>query len=105
MSASDLMAECPEEFLTRLPVQAIQCRLGQVLPSPTGAWTSEAGDRLFEMTRTEQDDTQVLECNLLSRDESGVMVVQLRGGGLNLAEDLVTSGHAVWDRRTLDSIE
>ena len=105
VSASDLMAECPEEFLTRLPVQASKCRLGQVLPSPPGAWTSEAGDRLFEMTRTEQDETEVLECNLLSRDESGVMVVQLRGGGLNLAEDLVTNGHAVWDRRTLDSIE
>ena len=105
VSASDLMAECPEEFLTRLPVQAIKCRLGQVMPSPPGAWTSEAGDRLFEMTRTEQDETEVLECNLLRRDESGVMVVQLRGGGLNLAEDLVTNGHAVWDRRTLDSIE
>ena len=105
VSASDLMAECPEEFLTRLPVQAIKCRLGQVMPSPPGAWTSEAGDRLFEMTRTEQDETEVLECNLLRRDESGMMVVQLRGGGLNLAEDLLTNGHAVWDRRTLDSIE
>ena len=105
VSGSDLMKECPEEFLTRLPIQAIQCRLGQVLPSPSGVWTSEPGDRLFEMTRTEKDETSVLECNLLSRDESGVLVVQLRGAGVNLAEDLVKNGYAVWDRQTLDSIE
>ena len=104
VSASDLM-ECPEEFLTRLPVQAIQCRLGQVMPTSSGTWSTEAGDRLFEMTRTEEDTPTVLECNLLSRDVSGVFVVQLRGIGINLAEDLVTNGHAVWDSQELDSIE
>ena len=37
-----------------------------------------------------------LECNLLSRDVSGVSDVQIRGG-VNLAEDLVRNGYAVWD--------
>ena len=95
VSGSEL-AECPSEFLTRLPFQAIRCRLGQVRPLSSRDWTPEAGDRLFEMTRTEEDFQMPLECNLLSRDVSGVSDVQIRGG-VNLAEDLVRNGYAVWD--------
>ena len=85
---------CPEEFITKIPFQAIRCKLGQVSPT-SGSWSTESGDRLFEMTRTVDDHPGVLECTSLTTD-NGVSTVQLRSG-VNLAEDLVIQGHGVWE--------
>ena len=85
---------CPEDFVTKLTFQAIHCKLGQVKPT-SSTWSRESGDRLFEMTRTEEDHPSVMECTALST-ENGVSTVQLRSG-VNLAEDLVLQGHGVWE--------
>ena len=92
------ICKCPEDFITKHPFQAIHCRLGQVQPN-SGMWSREAGDRLFEMTRSTEDQPSVLECTALTT-VNGVSVVQLRSG-VNLAEDLVLQAHGVWQTESL----
>ena len=60
--------------------------------------------RLFELTRSPDDEAEVLECNLLSQDGEGVSCVQLRAGTC-LAADLVAAGHADWDACSISSLD
>ena len=60
--------------------------------------------RLFELTRSPDDEAEVLECNLLSQDGEGVSCVQLRAGTC-LAADLVAAGHADWDSCSISSLD
>ena len=99
---SSQIFQCLPEFLTRIPFQAVRCKLYHVVPVG-GHWPDEAGDRLFDMTRhAENDGANIVECNVMSRDTDGIYIVQLRSG-VDLAADLVSHGHCVW--ATMSSID
>ena len=49
VSISDI-AECKVEYVKRLPFQAIMCTLALIGPTDK-EWSSEARDRIFNMTR------------------------------------------------------
>ena len=87
--------KCEEDLMTKIPFQAIHCRLGHVKPAGDN-WSKDSGDKLFELTRGDDDDEAlVIECNVLSRDVSNVYTVELRCG-VNFAEHLVEHECAEW---------
>ena len=81
-------------YQTSFSSHSLQIRMSQTQLQYVEYWSRESGDRLFEMTRTKEDQPSVLECKTLTT-VNGVSVVQL-GTGVNLAEDLVRQGHGVW---------
>eukprot|EP00092_Neocalanus_flemingeri_P029610 GFUD01032156.1.p1 GENE.GFUD01032156.1~~GFUD01032156.1.p1 ORF type:complete len:620 (+),score=228.68 GFUD01032156.1:1-1860(+) len=99
--SSSNMAECKMEFVDRLPFQAIRCSLAQVGPVDK-EWSSEAGDRFFDMTRDlETDEAAVVECIVVEKTEDEYRV-KLRHGQ-NLAQDLVQRSLAEWLDSSLES--
>ena len=100
VSSSD-MADCRVEFVERLPFQAVRCSLAQV--GPVGKeWSSEVGDKLFEITRDlDTDEALVLECIVVEKLSDSYRV-KLRNG-LNLAQDLVQERLADWLDSSLES--
>ena len=95
------IAECKVEYVERLPFQAIMCTLAQI--RPTGKeWSSEAGDRIFDMTRDmDTDEAMMIDCVVVEIVEDQYRV-KLRNG-LNLAQDLVDSGLAEWLENSVES--
>ena len=87
------MFRVSSEFFTRLPFQAVMCALAGLKPLED-SWTEEAGDRLFDLTRSEADLPEVLECRASHRDQQGVQLVLLRCGQ-RLRETLAEEHHAV----------
>ena len=100
VSSSD-MADCRVEFVERLPFQAVRCSLAQV--GPVGKeWSSEVGDKLFEITRDlDTDEALVLEYIVVEKLSDSYRV-KLRNG-LNLAQDLVQERLADWLDSSLES--
>ena len=118
------MFHVKSEFFTRLPFQAVRCRLDGVRPAGGDRWSHQAGDRLFDLSRTEEDWPRVLDCNVASKDPDGVYSVHLWSGldlpsetpleenhqvpwrcGLNLAQALLQENLAVGTTETSDSFE
>ena len=116
------------EFFTLLPFQGVRCRLAGVSPAGGDRWSVEAGDRLFDLTRTEEDWPRVLKCyvdskeagpdntgpvtysvHLLLRDTSAEEEEEEEGGpwscGVNLAEALLQDNLAVRSSEDEDSFE
>ena len=100
MSSSDI-AECMVEYVERLPFQVIMCTLAEI--GPTGKeWSSEVGDRIFDMTRDmDTDEAMMIDCVVVEIVEDQYKV-KLRNG-LNLAQDLVDSGLAEWPENSVES--
>ena len=86
-------------YQTSFSSHSLQIRMSQTQLQYVEYWSRESGDRLFEMTRTKEDQPSVLECTALTT-VNGVSVVQLRSG-VNLAEDLVLQAHGVWETESL----
>ena len=100
VSSSDI-AECMVEYVERLPFQVIMCTLAEI--GPTGKeWSSEVGDRIFDMTRDmDTDEAMMIDCVVVEIVEDQYKV-KLRNG-LNLAQDLVDSGLAEWPENSVES--
>ena len=102
VSTTDI-AECKLEFVERLPFQAIRCSLAEVGPVDK-EWSSEAGDRLFDLTRdVETDEAMVVECLVVEKMEDQYRVKLRKGGTVDLALDLVESGLAAWLDSSVES--
>ena len=99
--SSSYMADCRVEFVERLPFHAVRCSLAQV--GPVGKeWSSEVGDKLFEITRDlDTDEALVLEYIVVEKLSDSYRV-KLRNG-LNLAQDLVQERLADWLDSSLES--
>eukprot|EP00090_Calanus_glacialis_P015764 TRINITY_DN24840_c0_g1_i1.p1 TRINITY_DN24840_c0_g1~~TRINITY_DN24840_c0_g1_i1.p1 ORF type:complete len:604 (-),score=265.68 TRINITY_DN24840_c0_g1_i1:51-1700(-) len=97
------MAQCKVEFVERLPFQAIRCSLAEVGPVDK-EWSSEAGDRLFDLTRdVETDEAMVVECLVVEKMEDQYRVKLRKGVAVDLALDLVESGLAAWLDSSVES--
>ena len=85
---------CPPHFKVD-PAFAVPCSLSRVSPFPGPNWSKEAGDFLFEMTRTttaaDVDQPTLIECTAV-KTISGVYQINL-----DLEEALVTQGFAKWN--------
>ena len=83
-----------EEFIERLPFQAIRCSLAEVVPVKK-EWSSEAGDRLFDLTRELETD----EAMLVERIEAGsvgvVIMLERQGKFSTVNQRLLEEGCAV----------
>ena len=118
--SSQDMFHVSADFFTLLPFQGVRCRLAGIRPAGGDRWSEEAGDLLFDLTRTEEDWPRVLECNAASKDEDGTYSVHRRYGvdmaespgqesqwrcGVNLAEFLVQENLATRPAEISDSFE
>ena len=91
------------EFFSRMPFQAIKCRLAGVLPPEGGRWTREAGDTLWEGTLEEGTSCPLpLQCTAISQDQEGRFSVILVSGAENLAEILI-SQNLSWPEMTSET--
>ena len=119
--SSQDMFHAKSEFFTRLPFQAVRCRLDRVRPVNGDRWSVRAGDLLFDLTRTEEDWPQVLKCQVSSKAD-GIYSVHLWshvnlltqvqenngiqwGSGRNLAETLLQENLATCLSETSDSFK
>ena len=90
------IAECKVEFVERLPFQAIRCSLAEVGPV-NKEWSSEAGDRCFDLTRdVETDEAMVVDCVVVEKLEDQYRVKLRKGVAVDLALNLVKSRLAAW---------
>jgi hypothetical protein len=102
VSTTDI-AECKVEFVERLPFQAIRCSLAEVGPV-NKEWSSEAGDRFFDLTRdVETDEAMVVDCVVVEKLEDQYRVKLRKGVAVDLALDLVESGLAAWLESSVES--
>ena len=89
---------CPYRFQEE-PAFAIACSLSQVLPFPdTTCWSSEAGDFLYELTRTENGDQPTfINCIAVNLKSGKYQVRLIVGENMGVAETLVDHEYAKWD--------
>ena len=87
------MFRVKSEIFPRLPFQAVRCGLAGVRPVGS-EWSRQAGDQLFDLTRTSLDDPKLLHCRALHTDVDGAQLVELSCDGVRLARILTEEQHA-----------
>ena len=90
--------KCPSHFQVE-PAFAVPCSLSRVTPFPGPAWSTEAGDFLFEQTRTgDVDQPSPVSCIADNTKSDGYQVSLTIAGekDLDLAEALVRREYATW---------